>query len=175
MTCIPWVVLSFSFQSLSICPRYISTSFCHPDTFYGRILHTVPSPAQCHATGTSTEQTQHWMTRNQPGRPFHPSHPANRWLELPCQLTSDAHPSCQDVNNYCLHLRSEQHINFSNSLIMRSTKKLGCRRQKQKWKNQPITRQGIEYCSWFILLLVLPAESDNLVFIAVHLGCKQQS
>ena len=33
--------------------------------------------------------------------------------------------------------------------------KLDCRSQKQKWKNQPITRPGIEHCDWFILLLLL--------------------
>ena len=33
--------------------------------------------------------------------------------------------------------------------------KLSCRRRKQKWKNQPITRPGIEHCHWFILSLLL--------------------
>ena len=33
--------------------------------------------------------------------------------------------------------------------------KLGCRSWKQKWKNQPIAKSGIEHCHWFILLLLL--------------------
>ena len=33
--------------------------------------------------------------------------------------------------------------------------KLGCRSQKQKRKNQPITRPGIEHCHWSILPLLL--------------------
>ena len=32
--------------------------------------------------------------------------------------------------------------------------KLGCRSWKQKWKNQPITRPGVEHCHWFILPLL---------------------
>ena len=32
--------------------------------------------------------------------------------------------------------------------------KLGCRSRKQKRKNQPIAKSGIEYCHWFILLLL---------------------
>ena len=33
--------------------------------------------------------------------------------------------------------------------------KLGCRGRKQKRKNQPIAKSGIEHCHWFILLLLL--------------------
>ena len=33
--------------------------------------------------------------------------------------------------------------------------KLGCRSRKQKRKNKPITRLGIEHCDWFILPLLL--------------------
>ena len=33
--------------------------------------------------------------------------------------------------------------------------KLGCRSRKQKQKNQPIAKSGIEHCLWFILLLLL--------------------
>ena len=33
--------------------------------------------------------------------------------------------------------------------------KLGCRSQKQKRKNQPIAKSGIEHCHWFILPLLL--------------------
>ena len=33
--------------------------------------------------------------------------------------------------------------------------KLGCRSRKQKRKNQPIARPGIEHCNWFILPLLL--------------------
>ena len=33
--------------------------------------------------------------------------------------------------------------------------KLGCRNRKQKWKNQPIAKSGIEHCHWFILPLLL--------------------
>ena len=37
--------------------------------------------------------------------------------------------------------------------------KLGCLSQKQKWKNQPITRPGVEYFHWFILPLLLVTET----------------
>ena len=33
--------------------------------------------------------------------------------------------------------------------------KLGCRSRKQKLKNQPIAKRGIEHCHWFILPLLL--------------------
>ena len=33
--------------------------------------------------------------------------------------------------------------------------KLGCRSRKQKRKNQPIAKSGIEHCHWFILPLLL--------------------
>ena len=33
--------------------------------------------------------------------------------------------------------------------------KLGCRSRKQKLKNQPIAKPGIEHCHWFILPLLL--------------------
>ena len=33
--------------------------------------------------------------------------------------------------------------------------KLGCRSRKQKRKNQPIARPGVEHCHWFILPLLL--------------------
>ena len=33
--------------------------------------------------------------------------------------------------------------------------KLGCRSRKQKRKNQPIARSGVEHCHWFILPLLL--------------------
>ena len=33
--------------------------------------------------------------------------------------------------------------------------KLGCRSRKQKRKNQPIAKPGIEHCHWFILPLLL--------------------
>ena len=33
--------------------------------------------------------------------------------------------------------------------------KLGCRGRKQKRKNQPIAKSGIEHCHWFILSLLL--------------------
>ena len=33
--------------------------------------------------------------------------------------------------------------------------KLGCRSRKQKQKNQPIAKSGIEHCHWFILPLLL--------------------
>ena len=33
--------------------------------------------------------------------------------------------------------------------------KLDCRSRKQKRKNKPITRPGIEHCDWFILPLLL--------------------
>ena len=39
------------------------------------------------------------------------------------------------------------------SLMIQS--KLDCRSRKQKRKNQPITRPGIEHCDWFILSPVL--------------------
>ena len=34
-------------------------------------------------------------------------------------------------------------------------RKLRCRSWKQKWKNQPIAKPGIEHCHWFILPLLL--------------------
>ena len=36
--------------------------------------------------------------------------------------------------------------------------KLGCRSRKQKRKNQPIKRPGIEHCHWFILPLLLATD-----------------
>ena len=38
-------------------------------------------------------------------------------------------------------------------------RKLGCRGQKQKWKNQPMARPGMEHCNWFILLLLLVTQT----------------
>ena len=35
------------------------------------------------------------------------------------------------------------------------SRKLGCRSRKQKCKNEPIARPGIEQCHWFILSLLL--------------------
>ena len=35
--------------------------------------------------------------------------------------------------------------------------KLGCQSRKQKRKNQPIAKSGIEHCHWFILPLLLAA------------------
>ena len=40
---------------------------------------------------------------------------------------------------------------FSSDSAMTPSLKLDCRSQKQKRKNQPITRPRIEHCDWFIL------------------------
>ena len=45
-------------------------------------------------------------------------------------------------------------IPFTTPLLMIQWK-LGCRSRKQKRKNQPIQRPGIERCHWFILPLLL--------------------
>ena len=37
--------------------------------------------------------------------------------------------------------------------------KLGCWSRKQKRKNQPIAKSGIEHCHWFILLLLLATQT----------------
>ena len=45
-------------------------------------------------------------------------------------------------------------IQFTTPLLMIQWK-LGCRSRKQKRKNQPIAKSGIENCHWFILPLLL--------------------
>ena len=47
--------------------------------------------------------------------------------------------------------------------------KLGCRSRKQKRKNQPIAKSGIEHCHWFILPLLLATPTMQF-----SLDCKQR-
>ena len=106
------MVLNFSFQSQDIFPRYISTSFYHPNTSYGRTLHMAHHPAQCCVTNKSTAQIPHWMPKSLIGLPFHPSPQSDKWLEFPCQLTSDVLPSYLDVNSQGLHLHKSRNNSY---------------------------------------------------------------
>ena len=52
-------------------------------------------------------------------------------------------------------------IPFTTSSLMIQWK-LGCRSRKQKRKNQPIAKSGIEHCHWFPLLLATPTMQFSL-------------
>ena len=60
-------------------------------------------------------------------------------------------------------------IPFTTPLVMIQWK-LGCRCRKQKQKNQPIKRPGIEHCHWFILPLLLAIPTMQF-----SLDCKRRS
>ena len=55
--------------------------------------------------------------------------------------------------------RKNQNVSISSDSVYDSVAyhkwKLGCRSRKQKRKNQPIAKSGIEHCHWFILPLLL--------------------
>ena len=55
------------------------------------------------------------------------------------------------VSGFSLPVASFSYPARKKSLILR----LGCRSRKQKRKNQPIAKPGIEHCHWFILPLLL--------------------
>ena len=51
--------------------------------------------------------------------------------------------------------------------------KIGCRSRKQKRKNQPIAKSGIEHCHWFILPLLLATPTMQFSLDRKQRGHKQ--